>query len=405
MSVIPVAFSLMASFMSAITILGVSKEIYSFGTQFILINISYIISTPIVCYIFLPVFYRLKKISVYEYLEMRFGRVTRLFASLAFSLQMTLYMGIVLYAPSLALAAVTGISETWSIIAVGVVCTFYSSIGGMKAVLITDVFQSLLMFAAVFAVGITGLFDFGLAEILNAAAEGDRLEFFNIEVDPRVRHTVWSLGIGGVFTYCSLYGVNQAQVQRLLTVRSLKKAQGSLWLQWIILMCLSLSTSFSGLVLYAQYRSCDPLLSKQISNTDQYGILCMCIAFMSQYLGTGILQASLTIFGAVGGPLLSVFTLGMLSKTANQKGAVMGLIVGLSLTLWIGFGQPKPSPPYKPRSIDGCPSNFNLTVAPNGIAAPSLPKDSLLMDPSNTSLASELDDSASLDTMDTNEDR
>lgn len=66
MSFISVAFSLMASFMSAITLLGVSKENYMFGTQFIVINFAYIISTPIVCYIFLPVFYRLQKISVYE---------------------------------------------------------------------------------------------------------------------------------------------------------------------------------------------------------------------------------------------------------------------------------------------------------------------------------------------------
>ena len=66
MSIVPVAFSLMASFMSAITILGVSKEIYMYGTQFYVINISYIIATPIVCYIYLPVFHKLQKISVYE---------------------------------------------------------------------------------------------------------------------------------------------------------------------------------------------------------------------------------------------------------------------------------------------------------------------------------------------------
>lgn len=66
MSVIPVAFSLMASFISAITLLGVTAEIYTFGTQFVLINISYIIGTPIAAFIFLPVFYKLKLTSIYE---------------------------------------------------------------------------------------------------------------------------------------------------------------------------------------------------------------------------------------------------------------------------------------------------------------------------------------------------
>ena len=87
-----------------------------------------------------------------RYLEARFGSTTRVLASLAFSVQMILYMGIVLYAPSLALSAVTGLTFPGSVVAVGLVCTFYSSLGGMKAVLMTDVFQSLLMFAAIFAV-------------------------------------------------------------------------------------------------------------------------------------------------------------------------------------------------------------------------------------------------------------
>ena len=78
--------------------------------------------------------------------------MTRLLASLAWTIQMTLYMGIVLYAPSLALSAVTGLSFTGSVISIGLVCTFYSTLGGMKAVLMTDVFQSFLMFAAIYAV-------------------------------------------------------------------------------------------------------------------------------------------------------------------------------------------------------------------------------------------------------------
>ena len=72
---------------------------------------------------------------------MRFGKETRLAASFAFITQMILYMGIVVYAPALALQAVTGLDKTVSIIAVGLVCTFYSTIGGMKAVLVADVFQ------------------------------------------------------------------------------------------------------------------------------------------------------------------------------------------------------------------------------------------------------------------------
>ena len=83
----------MASFMSAITLLGVTQENYTYGTQFVVINISYFLATPIAAYVYLPVFFRMQNASAYAYLERRFGYTTRLVASLAFTIQMTLYMG------------------------------------------------------------------------------------------------------------------------------------------------------------------------------------------------------------------------------------------------------------------------------------------------------------------------
>ena len=83
-----------------------------------------------------------------------------------------------LYAPALALEATTGLSRLWSIIAIGLVCAFYSTIGGIKAVLITDVFQAILMFASLFIVIITAANKVGgLTEIWRIAVEGGRIEF------------------------------------------------------------------------------------------------------------------------------------------------------------------------------------------------------------------------------------
>lgn len=371
-----------------------------------------------------------------QYLERRFGKATRLCASLAYSTQMVLYMGIVLYAPALALQAVTGISKEIAILAIGIVCTFYSSIGGMKAVLITDMFQSILMFAAVYCVIIfTAVEAGGIGKIWETANRGGRLNFNNFNPDPVDRHTWFSLIIGGGFTYLSLYAVNQTQVQRLLTVKDLKSSQKALWLNWPILTFLSLSTSFSGLALYYYYQSCDPMCSGRITSRDQlmpifvvdalsdypgvpglfvsgifsaclstvsssvnslaavtledyikplyllikktplpeitstlptkitaciYGIICVGIAFLAQNLG-GVLQASLTIFGVVGGPLFGLFTLGMFTIRGNQRGAITGLAIGLVFSLWIGFGQPKPYPTYLHFGDSDCSRFENIT--------------------------------------------
>uniref|UniRef100_A0A034VML1 Putative sodium-dependent multivitamin transporter n=1 Tax=Bactrocera dorsalis TaxID=27457 RepID=A0A034VML1_BACDO len=437
MTTFPVAVSLMASFMSSITLLGVSSESYQFGTMFCIINLAYIISTPIAAYLFLPVFYRMRTMSVYEYLERRFGHSTRLAASIAYSMQMILYTGIVLYAPALALEAVTGVSKVTAISAIGLICTFYSTIGGLKAVLITDVFQSLLMFAAIYAVIVVSAIKAGgLAPIWQIAEERNRIYFTDFSLDPTVRHSWLSLIIGGMVIYMSVNAVNQVQVQRLLSVRNLKSAQAAIWWNVPILSALSLSTLYSGLAIFHYYKDCDPLLEGRIESRDQlmplfavdtmgqypglcglfvsgifsaslssvssavsslstvtledyikplykhimktplqetestlpskimaciYGIVCIGMAFTASSMG-GVLQASLTIFGVVGGPLLALFTLGLFTTRANQRGVLLGLLIGLIFSFIIGFGGPKQPPTTLDFRDDGCSAAGNMTL-------------------------------------------
>ncbi|CAH2071410.1 unnamed protein product, partial [Iphiclides podalirius] len=438
MSILPVAVSLMASFMSAITLLGVSAENYYYGMQFVVINISYGIATPFASRLYLPVFFGLQKTSTYEYLELRFGPRIRMLASLTYTLQMLLYNGIVLYAPAIVLEAVTGLDRLISILVVGLACTFYSTLGGMKAVLFTDLLQSLLMFGAVFSIVVFASVQVGgLDQIFAVAREGGRLDFSNFSVDPTERHTWWSLILGGLVTYLSLYAVNHTQVQRLLTVRTLQRSQLCLWWSWPVLSVLSIVTCTSGLAIYAVYKDCDPLASHQITAIDQlmpfyvvdamrvvpglaglfvagifsaslstisaacnalaavtltdyvgrwfqvnpsyipwltkiaacvYGLLFLALAFLAQYLG-GVLQAALTIFGAVGGPLLGVFTLGMFTTFANELGASVALLSGMALTLWMSFGGPRPVTVKLPVSVEGCVQN--VTMTPPTLADPS----------------------------------
>lgn len=91
-----------------------------------------------------------------------------------------------------------------------------------------------------------------------------------------------------------------------------------------------------------------------------FGILSIALAFLAQYLG-GVLQASLTIFGVVGGPLLAIFTLGMISQMTTQRGAVTGTLISIIFSFWMAFGQPRPASPTLPVYTDGCDEQNLLT--------------------------------------------
>ncbi|NWJ06046.1 SC5A6 protein, partial [Crypturellus undulatus] len=156
MGCLPVALSLLASFQSAVAILGAPAEIYRFGTQYWFLGCSYFLGLLIPAHIFIPIFYRLQLTSAYEYLELRFNKAVRICGTVTFIFQMVVYMGVVLYAPALALNAVTGFDLWSSVLTMGLVCTLYTTLGGLKAVIWTDVFQTLVMLAgqlAVIAVG------------------------------------------------------------------------------------------------------------------------------------------------------------------------------------------------------------------------------------------------------------
>ncbi|XP_077555158.1 sodium-coupled monocarboxylate transporter 1-like [Haemaphysalis longicornis] len=269
--VLPVALSILASFMSAITLLGTAAEIYVYGTQYMLIVVSYCLVIPASAYLYMPVFHGLQITSVYEYLEMRFNHVVRCMGSMTFTLQMLVYMSIVLYAPALALSQVTGIGTWTSVLSLGLVCTFYTSIGGMRAVVWTDVFQIVLMFGAMLMVVILGTIDLsgGLKAVFDKAHDGDRLELFNVHLSPTVRHTMFGTTIGTFFTWMTIYAVSQAMVQRYLSIPTVAGARKAIWLNLPGLSFLMIICAMSGLVMYARYHDCDPIMTKKVSASDQ----------------------------------------------------------------------------------------------------------------------------------------
>uniref|UniRef100_A0A3P9KZI2 Solute carrier family 5 member 8, like n=1 Tax=Oryzias latipes TaxID=8090 RepID=A0A3P9KZI2_ORYLA len=408
MTAVPVAMSLTASFMSGITVIGTPAEAYQFGAAFWIFGISYTIMSTITAEIFVPLFYRLAITSAYEYLELRFSRPIRLIGTSMYIIQTALYTGLVIYAPALALNQITGLDLWGVLVATGLVCILYCSLGGLKAVIWTDVFQMGIMLAGFVAVIARGaVIRGGLGQIWEDAGQGGRLNAFDFDPNPLKRHTFWSIVIGGSIMWVSIYSINQSQVQRYISCKTLGHAKMSLYVNMVGLWVTVSLAVFSGLTMYSIYKNCDPLSNGDVTASDQllpylvmdilgdfpgipglfvaaaysgtlstvsssinalvavtvedfifpvwknltqkqiswlnmglsifFGGVCIGMAGVASMMGR-VLQAALSIFGMISGPLLGLYLLGMLFRTSNSIGGLVGLVIGLVLTLWVGIG-------------------------------------------------------------------
>ncbi|XP_029983117.1 solute carrier family 5 member 6 isoform X2 [Sphaeramia orbicularis] len=269
MRCLPVSLSLIASFQSAVAIIGVPAEVYVHGTQYWFIGCAYILGLLIPAHVFIPVLYRLKLSSAYQYLELRFSKSVRICGTLTFIFQTVVYMGVCVYTPAFALNAVTGFKLWGVVLATGLVCTLYTTMGGLKAVIWTDVFQTLVMFAGQLAVIVVGVHQAGgLSEVWWKVWEGNHISGLDLNPDPTERHTFWTLGVGGVFLMLSLYGVNQAQVQRYLSSRTEKEAVRSCYMVFPSLQLALALSCVMGLVMFARYCGEDHSDKLASSSTD-----------------------------------------------------------------------------------------------------------------------------------------
>ncbi|XP_071547718.1 sodium-coupled monocarboxylate transporter 1-like isoform X2 [Panulirus ornatus] len=251
--------------------IGNSSEMYYYGSQFWMYTLGIVFGSLLTTLVIMPIIYPLRLVSIYEYLEIRWN--TTVVRKLSSALQVVntfIFLGIALYAPSLAISSVTPISTNTSIIALGLVCSVYSSLGGAKAVVYTDSFQTLVMFAGVIAVIIQGCIEAGgAANSWNIDKEHDRIEFFNMDPNPLERHTFMTTVILGIFFSVTVFGTSQAQYQRWGSVATLKESYIVMVMNAIGVIILLSLINYAGLVVFSVYVDCDPLMAGYIEKADQ----------------------------------------------------------------------------------------------------------------------------------------
>lgn len=225
-----VGLSVMATQLSAITLIGTTGQGATDGLRFVQFYFGLPIAMVILGVTLVPFLHGAKVYTAYEYLERRFDAKTRSLTSLLFLLSRGMSCGAIISAPAVVLSAIFGVDLIWSVALIGVPTVLYTVVGGVQAVTWADVKQMFMIVGALTAIVIVLLVKMPvpLDDALTLAGATGRLRVFDFSVTLTETYTFWSGIIGGTFLMLSYFGTDQSQVQRYLTARSVDEARSSL---------------------------------------------------------------------------------------------------------------------------------------------------------------------------------
>ena len=259
-----VGLSVMATQLSAITLVGTTGQGATDGLRFIQFYLGLPVAMLILSVTLVPLLHRARVFTAYEYLERRFDGRTRTLTSLLFLFSRAMATGVVISAPAVILSALFGWSMGWSVALVGVPAVVYASLGGVQAVAWADVKQVIMIvfgLAAIAVVLILGMPDgVGLTGALKVAGATGHLKPFDFRFSLTETYTFWSGLFGGTFLMMSYFGTDQSQVQRYLASRSVDEARSSLFMSAYWKIPLQALVLLIGVLIFSFYTFSPPPL-------------------------------------------------------------------------------------------------------------------------------------------------
>ena len=252
-----VGLSVMATQMSAITLVGTTGQGYVDGARFVQFYFGLPAAMVILSVTLVPFFHRARVFTAYEYLEKRFDARTRALASFLFLISRGLSAGVIIAAPAVILSIVLGWSLPLTILAIGIPTTVYTMFGGVQAVTWADVKQMVVIMVGVTAAVaalIAGLpDDVGIDSALHVAGATGRLQTIDFTFDLNETYTFWSGLVGGLFLMLGYFGCDQSQVQRYLTARSVDAGRYSLMMSAFAKIPLQMLILLTGVLMFVFY--------------------------------------------------------------------------------------------------------------------------------------------------------
>ncbi len=252
-----IGLSVMATQASAITFLSAPGLGYESGLRFVQFYFGLPIALVIIAAFIIPIYYKLKVYTAYEYLEKRFDLKTRLLAAFLFLVQRGLAAGLTIFAPAIILSTILGWNLQFTNLFVGILVIIYTVSGGSKAVSITQKLQMgiiLLGMALAFGILLYRIGDFtNLSTAFKVAGSAGRMQILDFNFDLNERYTVWSGLTGGLFLALSYFGTDQSQVQRYLTGKNIKESRLGLMFNAMLKVPMQLFILLTGVLVFIFY--------------------------------------------------------------------------------------------------------------------------------------------------------
>lgn len=250
-----IGISVVATYVSALSFLGGPAWTYTEGLSVIAIHLNYPLVIVFVITFLLPFFYNSGVASIHDYLEKRFGLGARTTMSLIFLTSQSLTTAAVLYATALVLEFITGIPVEWAIIIVTIIALFYTMMGGIAAVIWTDVIQAgiLLVGAIVIFFALIDALPSPMMETLTALKSEGKTNALNASFDISQVSTVWSGIIAMTLFHITVYGANQMMVQRTLASKTIGDAKKSYMMMGYGAIAIYFLFFLLGILFYSYY--------------------------------------------------------------------------------------------------------------------------------------------------------
>ncbi len=259
-----IGLSVMATQASAITFLSTPGQAYLEGMGFVQFYFGLPLAMVIISAVFIPLYYRLKVYTAYEFLESRFDLKTRLLTASLFLLQRGMAAGITIYAPAIILSQLLDWSLNFTIVFIGVLVIIYTVSGGTKAVSQTHKQQMAVIFGGlIFAFGLLLYYisqHVSFSEGLDVAGKMGRLEAIDLDFDLSNKYNIWSGIIGGLFLQLAYFGTDQSQVQRYLGGSSIRQSRIGLLFNGLLKVPMQFFILFVGILVLLFYQFNPPPL-------------------------------------------------------------------------------------------------------------------------------------------------